>query len=117
MHRPGGGLRVLGGLKHGKVKKKSDVGFLSTAGFREAPESAQARNGQNGALWGHLLKENVIFPFMTTLDPRRRSPLCGMGSERVWAPRAPIGVCTNTVRPKSEPGLGKSGGSKIEILG
>ena len=116
-HRPGRGLRVLYGLKHAKVKKKVGVGFLSTARFRGRPESALGQNGRNGPLWGHLLKETAIFPFWATLDPRPLSPPCAMGSERVWAPRAPFGVSTNTVSPKSELGLEKSGWSKIDILG
>ena len=32
---------MLDGLKHEKVKKNFDVGFLSTANFRGSPESAQ----------------------------------------------------------------------------
>ena len=82
-HRPGGGLRVLDGLKYAKVKKKVGDGFLSTARFRGRPESAQGKNGRNGPLWGHFLKQTGICPFLATLDPRPRSPPCAMGSERV----------------------------------
>ena len=90
---------------------------MSTARFRGPPETVLGQNGQNGPLWGHLLKKTAIFPFLATLDPRPLSPPCAMGSEMVWALRAPFGVSTNTVSPKSEPRLEKSGWSKIAIFG
>ena len=43
---------MLDGLKHGKVKKNFDVGFLSTANFRGGPEPAQGQKWPNGALLG-----------------------------------------------------------------
>ena len=82
-HRPGRGLRVLDGLKHAKIKKKVGGGFLSTARFRGRPKPALGRNGRNGPLWGHFLKECLIFPFLANLDPRPLSPPCAMGSQRV----------------------------------